>query len=75
MTGGSILDDNFTIAVRNAVGRARTETLNAGVAVFYRNEEGIEVLEQSDGRKFEVRFLSGVPRDRTYEILIRAEAR
>jgi hypothetical protein len=70
MAAGSILDDNFTIAVKNAIGRARADTLKAGVSVFYRDEkEGIDVLEQSDGRKFEVRFLSGAPGDRNYEIL------
>jgi hypothetical protein len=65
-----ILGDDFTAAVRAAGARAREETLKAGVAVFYLDStSGLEVMEQPDGRRFEIRFLPGGPRERNYEVL------
>ncbi len=63
-------DDDFIAAVQTAGGRARIETLKAGVPVFYWDaERNPDVIEQPDGRKFEIRFLPGQPRDRNYTIL------
>jgi len=70
MTNRHILGDDFTAAVRAAGARAREETLKAGVPVFYRDSaSGLEVMEQPDGRRFEIRFLPGAPRERNYEVL------
>jgi hypothetical protein len=65
-----ILGDDFTAAVRVAGALAREDTLKAGVPVFYRDSiSGIEVMEQPDGLRFEIRFLPGAPRERNYEVL------
>jgi len=70
MTNRHILGDDFTAAVRAAGARAREETLEAGVPVFYRDSASdLEVMEQPDGRRFEIRFLPGAPRERNYEVL------
>jgi hypothetical protein len=70
MTNRHILGDDFTAAVKVAGARAREETLKAGVPVFYRDSaSGLEVMEQPDGRRFEIRFLPGAPRERNYEVL------
>jgi hypothetical protein len=46
------------------------ETLKAGLPVFYRDwNRGRDVREQPDGRKFEVRFISGALRGSTYCVI------
>jgi hypothetical protein len=63
-------DDEFTAAVKLACASALKETLEAGVPVFYRDaKQNIDVMEQPDGRKFEIRFLAGLSRERNYEVL------
>ncbi|MCU1262708.1 MAG: hypothetical protein JWO80_5593 [Bryobacterales bacterium] len=70
MASSNVLNDDFTIAVKAACTRARQDTLKADVSVFYRDEkENTDVMEQPDGRKFEIRFLTGAPRDRNYQVL------
>jgi hypothetical protein len=70
MVHPDILGDDFTALVKAAGARAREETLRAGVPVFYRDpESGLEVMEQPDGRRFEIRFLFGAPRERNFEVL------
>ena len=65
-----LFSDEFTAAVKAAIVHAREETLRAGVPIFYRDAKtGVNVLEQPDGRRFEIRFLAGAPRDRSYEVL------
>jgi len=50
--------------------RARLETLKAGVPVFYRDwKQNLDVMEQPDGRKFEVYFISGAPRESNYRVI------
>ena len=50
--------------------QVRSCSQDAGVPVFYRDTAtGIEVMEQPGGRKFEIRYIPGAPRDRNYEIL------
>lgn len=62
--------DEFDQKVREAGLRAIEETLACGVAVFYRDSTtGIEVMEQPDGRFFEIRYNSGAPRERIYDII------
>ena len=65
-----IFSEDFTVAVKAACVRAREETLKAGVPVFYLDAKtGLEIMEQPDGRKFEIRFIAGAPRERNYEVL------
>ena len=69
MASGNFLDDDFTAAVKSAIAQAREETLKAGVPVFYRDDKrNTEVMEQPDGRKFEIRYVTGEPRERNYII-------
>ncbi|HUI78895.1 MAG TPA: hypothetical protein VLY24_13300 [Bryobacteraceae bacterium] len=50
--------------------RARDEALARGVSVFYRDHgTGIEIMQQPDGRRFEIRFIAGAPRGHNYEIV------
>jgi hypothetical protein len=65
-----ILSDEFTREAEAAWDRARDEALAQGVPVFYRDHRtGLEIMQQSDGRRFEMRFISGAPRGRNYEIV------
>ena len=65
-----IFSDEFNTAVLAAGARARNETLEAGVPVFYRDSvSGLDVMEYPDGRKFEIRFVPDAPRERNYEVL------
>jgi hypothetical protein len=59
----------FDEAVRTAGRQAFSETLAAGLAVFYRDDAGINVMERPDGRKFEIRWLPGAPSGANYEII------
>jgi hypothetical protein len=49
-------------AVRAAGRKAFTETLSAGLPVFYIDGEGLNVMERADGRRFEIRWLPGARR-------------
>jgi hypothetical protein len=61
---------SLKFAVRQAGARARTETLQAGVPVFYRDTgRNLDIMEHSSGRKFEIRFLNNAPGDQNYEVL------
>ena len=62
--------DELTAAVVSGWVSARLQTLKAGIPVFYRDaEENIYIMEQPDGRKFEIRLIAGGPRERNYEVL------
>jgi hypothetical protein len=63
-----IFDEEFTRQAEQAWNRARDEALANGIPVFYR-QHGIEIMEQPDGRRFEIRFISGAPRGSNYEIV------
>jgi hypothetical protein len=70
MESGWFFDDEFKAAVRLAGARARIETLQAGVPVFYRDiRRNLDIMEHPSGRKFEIRFLDGAPGDRNYQVL------
>lgn len=63
-------DDSFTASVIAACVRAREETLKAGVPVFYLDaKRNLDIMEQPDGRKFEIRFIPNAPGERSYEVL------
>lgn len=60
----------FHRAVAEAGNLARLRTLAAGVPVFYRQSiTRKDVMEQPDGRIFEIRFIPNAPRDENYEII------
>jgi hypothetical protein len=59
----------FDDAVRAAGRRAFEETLAAGLSVFYLDDEGLDLMEQPDGRRFEIRWIPGAPSGENYEIL------
>ena len=59
----------FDEAVRAATHKAFEETLAAGLSVFYLDDEGLDVMEQPDGRRFEIRWIPGAPSGENYEIL------
>jgi len=65
-----IFSDEFHTAIVAAGTRARKETLDAGVPVFYRDAgSGLDLMEYPDGRKFEIRFVPDAPREHNYEVL------
>ena len=60
----------FDEAVKAAVAEAVRETLAAGVSIFYLDSaSGLDIMELPDGRKFEIRYVPGAPRDQNYEVL------
>ena len=62
--------DDLTAQIIAAGARARIETLEAGVPVFYwDSDRKFELMEMPDGRKFEIRYIPGAPRNRNYEII------
>jgi hypothetical protein len=69
MTTDEFFGENLDAAIVAAVEHAREETLRCGVPVFYRDETGLEVMEQPDGRKFEIRYIPGAPMDQNYAVL------
>lgn len=62
-----ILSPEFAKGVREAARRARREALAGGHAVVYLDPCGCYVQELPDGRKFEVRFLPGMPAESQVE--------
>lgn len=70
MAKADLFDDNFDLAVKAAVARERKETLAAGIPLFYHDSEsGLDVMEQPDGRIFEIRLMPGAPRESHYQVL------
>lgn len=65
----------FHDAVRAAGHEAFLETLAAGLPVFYIDADGLNVMERSDGRRFEIRWRPGAPSGENYEIVREVAAR
>jgi hypothetical protein len=59
----------FDEAVRASGRRAFEETLAAGLPAFYLDCQGLNVMEQPDGRKFEIRWIPGAPSGSNYEVV------
>ena len=59
----------FDEAVRAAGRRAFDASLAAGLPVFYLDREGLNVMEQPDGRKFEIRWIPGAPSGSNYKVI------
>jgi hypothetical protein len=67
---GEFFQEEFSAAIISAGASARLETLKAGVPVFYRDwNRNLDVMEQPDGRKFEVYFIAGAPRESNYRVV------
>jgi len=70
MGNGPFFHEAFSAAIISAGSRARLETLEAGVPVFYWDwKRNLDIMERPDGRRFEVCFISGAPRERNYRVL------
>ena len=70
MGASYFFDDDFVAAVRSAGAHARADTLRAGVPVFYRDSGlNVDVMEHPNGRRYEIRFLAGMPGDRNYSVI------
>jgi uncharacterized protein YhbP (UPF0306 family) len=59
----------FHEAARAAYDRAFAETLAAGLPVFYVDSEGLNVMEQTDGRRFEIEWIPGAPSGENFRII------
>jgi len=55
--------------VRAACHQAFLETLAAGLPVFYRDTDGLNVMQYPDGRRFEIRWVPGAPSGENYEVI------
>ena len=70
MENSGFFSPAFSAAIVSAGARARLETLEAGVPVFYRDwKSNLDIMEQPDGRKFEVCFIAGAPRETNYRVI------
>ena len=70
-----ILSDEFAELAVSAFLAARARALAAGIPVVYRDPAGFPVQEWPDGRRFEIRFRPGAPRDKHIEIVRELTAR
>ncbi len=65
-----IFSEEFSQQAAEAGNQARLQLLKQGIPVFYRDDEiNNYVMEQPDGRKFEIRYIQGAPGDLNYEIV------
>jgi hypothetical protein len=65
-----ILSREFEANLKKAVAKATQTTLDAGVCLFYRDSRtGMDVMEQPDGRRFEIRFIPNAPGDHNHEVV------
>jgi hypothetical protein len=60
---------DFDQAVSAAGHRAFLATLAAGRPVFYLDNDRLNVMEQPDGRRFEIRWIPGGPSGSNYEVV------
>jgi hypothetical protein len=60
---------DFHDAVRVATRQAFTETLAAGLPVFYLDNDGLNVMELPDGSRFEIRWRPGAPAGENFEVI------
>jgi hypothetical protein len=59
----------FDDAVQAAGRKAFSETLAAGLPVFYVDAGGANVMARADGRRFEIRWLTGAPSGENYAVI------
>jgi hypothetical protein len=65
----SFASTEFDEAVRASGRRAFDATLAAGLPVFYLDREGLNVMQQPDGRRVEIRWIPGAPSGSNYEVI------
>jgi len=63
------LDEKFVAAAIAIFARAARETLEAGVPIFYADENGVDIMERPDGAKFEIRYIPNAPAEHHYQII------
>ena len=68
-TAFSILTDEFAEEAAAAGRKARQDSLDAGRPVTFLDSKGRDVQEMPDGRRFEIRFVPGAPREKHVEVL------
>jgi hypothetical protein len=61
--------DAFDQAAYYAGHSAFQETLADGYPVYYLDDDGLEVMELPDGRRFEICWIPGAPSGSNYEII------
>jgi hypothetical protein len=65
-----IFSDELEAAFKNGVAEAILESRKAGLPVFYHDyQAGIDVMEQPDGRKFEIRYIPNAPGDQNHQVV------
>lgn len=65
-----ILSEEFARKAAAAGDRARLELLSRGLPVFYEDPKtGLDVMEQPDGRRFEIRYIPNSPGPNNYQIV------
>jgi len=70
MDKSDFLSEEFKASIVEAGRRARIETLEAGVPVFYRDfARKLDIMEMPDGRKFEICYIPGAPPEQNYRVL------
>ena len=70
-----VFSEEFDRKLLEAGMRAREESFAAGIPVFYLDRElGVDIMEHPKGRRFEIRWIPGSPRDRNYEIIRELQA-
>lgn len=75
MDDGSYFTPEFINAIIAAGARPRLEMLKAGIPVFYLDwERNLDIMEQPDGRKFEICVIPGAPRETNYRVIRELDA-
>jgi hypothetical protein len=65
-----ILSDEFALQAAAAGNRARLDVLAHGVRVFYLDRRsGLEIMQQPDRRRFEIRFIPNSSGEQNYEVI------
>ena len=65
----NLLSEEFAQAATAVWNRACRNALHNGHPVFYQDDDGRYILEQPDGKRFEIRFLVGAPRNANFQIV------
>jgi len=65
----------FHDAVAAAGRQEFLDTLAAGLPVFYIDADGLDVMEQPDGRRFEIEWIPGAPAAENFRVLRELRAR
>ena len=67
--------EEFTRQMQENARREVEKSFAAGIPVFYKDwETGMDIMEHPKGRRFEIRYIPGAPRDRNYEIIRELQA-